>query len=91
MKKSYLIGYNLTKTGQDYSTLIAKIKEIATGWWHCLDSIFIIRTDQNAVQIRDILKEYIDSNDELLVVKLSGDAAWTGFNATCSGWLKNHL
>lgn len=88
--KSYLIGYDLNKTGQDYETLIEQIKKLGT-WWHYLDSMWIIKSDLTAVQIRDNLKSYIDSNDELLVAKLSGEAAWTGFNDECSNWLKNNL
>ncbi len=87
---SYLIGYDLNKTGQDYKDLIDKIKTLGT-WWHCLDSTWIIKSNLTAVQIRDILRSHIDSNDELLVAKLSGEAAWTGFDDQCSKWLKDNL
>jgi hypothetical protein len=56
--KSYLIGYDLNKTGQDYTTLINKIKTLGT-WWHCLDSTWIIKSNSTAVQIRDTLKSLI--------------------------------
>lgn len=89
---TYLIGYDLNKTGQDYETLINKIKGLTNTWWHCLDSTFIIKTDLTAVQIRDYLVSFIDSNDELLVARLSGEAAWNnGFSDKCSDWLKNNL
>ncbi len=87
---SILIGYDLNNTGQDYTTLIEKIKSIGT-WWHCLDSTWIVKSNQSCVQIRDFLQSYIDSNDELLVVKLSGEGAWYGFGKDCSDWLKNNL
>lgn len=89
--KSILIGYDLNKSGQDYKELIDAIKAIANGWWHCLDSTWIIKTDQTCVQVRDTLKPHIDSNDELLVVALTGEGAWAGFNDECSKWLKNTL
>lgn len=88
--KSYLIGYDLNKTGQDYETLIEQIKKLGT-WWHHLDSTWIVKSDLTAVQIRDNLKPYIDDNDELLVARLSGEAAWTGFSERGSKWLKNNL
>lgn len=88
--KTYLIGYDLNKTGQDYQTLIEEIKKLGL-WWHCLDSTFIIKNDSTASDIRDYLKKYIDSNDELLVVRLSGEGAWTGFDQVCSEWLKTNL
>ncbi len=88
--KTYLIGYDLNKQGQNYEVLIEKIKTIGS-WWHCLDSTWIVKSDYSAVQIRDFLKQFIDANDELLVVLLSGEAAWTGFSDECSQWLKNNL
>ena len=81
--KTYLIGYDLNKQGQNYEVLIEKIKAIGS-WWHCLDSTWIVKSDYSAVQIRDFLKQFIDANDELLVVLLSGEAAWTGFSDECS-------
>lgn len=90
MKKSYLIGYDLNKSGQDYTTLIEEIKRLGI-WWHCLDSTFIVKSSSPATLIRDHLKKFIDSNDELLVVRLSGEGAWTGFSKECSDWLKNNL
>jgi len=88
--KTYLIGYDLNKSGQDYVTLIEEIKKLGT-WWHCLDSTFIIKSSSTAAFIRDHLKQYIDSNDELLVVCLTGEGAWTGFSDKCSKWLKEKL
>lgn len=88
--KSYLIGYDLNKSGQDYQTLIVEIKKVGT-WWHCLDSTWIVKSDLTAAQIRDKLKSYIDTNDELLVVRLSGEGAWTGFSKECSDWLLKNL
>lgn len=90
MSKSYLIGYDLNKSGQDYKTLIDEIKKLGT-WWHCLDSTWIIKADSSCELIRNHLKKFIDSNDELLVVCLTGEGAWIGFSNECSNWLKNNL
>lgn len=90
MMRSYLIGYDLNKSGQDYATLIEEIKKLGT-WWHCLDSTLIIKSSSTAVAIRDHLKKFVDSNDELLVVCLTGEVAWNGFTDECSNWLKNNL
>jgi len=87
---SYLIGYDLNKTGQDYAALIDTIKGLGS-WWHCLDSTWIIKHDGSSTVIRDTLKPHIDSNDELLVVKLTGEGAWAGFKTECSTWLKENL
>lgn len=90
MKKSNLIGYDLNKSGQDYTTLIEAIKKLGT-WWHCLNSTFIVKSSSSAALIRDHLKQFTDSNDELLVVCLTGEGVWTGFSKECSDWLKNNL
>jgi hypothetical protein len=90
MIKSYLIGYDLNKSGQEYETLIEEIKKLGT-WWHCLDSTWIIKANSSTSIVRDHLKKIIDNNDELLVVCLTGEGAWTGFSDECSNWLKNNL
>ena len=88
---TFMIGYDLNRPGQNYTNLIAAIKGIGPGWWHCLDSTWLVKTEQTAVQIRDKLNPHIDITDELLVAKLSGEGAWVGFDTECSTWLKNNL
>lgn len=54
-------------------------------------SVWIIVTDQTAVQIRDYLGPCLDSNDKLFVAKLSGEAAWKGYKDSITQWLKKFL
>ena len=70
-----LISYDLDKPGQDYSRLIKALEGI--GAERILYSGWILRRDNTPVQIRDYLKRFIDTNDMLLVVALTGEAAWT--------------
>lgn len=88
---TYLVGYDLNKSDKDYPELIEAIKGLSDTWWHHLDSTWIIKHAGTAASIRDALKPHIDSNDELLVVKLSGEGAWSGFNEKGSKWLKDNL
>ncbi|TDR38581.1 hypothetical protein DFR29_12082 [Tahibacter aquaticus] len=88
---SYLIGYDLNKRGKDYSSLIEAIKKVGSDWWHCLDSTWIVKHDGPSTVIRDALAKFIDSDDELLVVRLTGEGAWRGFNDECSSWLTRNL
>lgn len=88
---TYLISYDLNLPEQNYEDLHAAIKEIANGWWHHLDSTWIIKHPGSAATIRNILKSHTDKNDELLVVKLSNEGAWQGFGEKGSNWLKQHL
>lgn len=89
--KTYIIGYDLNKTGQDYKDLIDKIKSEFTTWWHHLDSTWIVKSNLTAVEIRDRLKPFIDSNDELLVASLAGESAWAGFNDKGAKWLRDNI
>lgn len=86
-----LIGYDLNKAGKNYDGLIDAIKKNFPTYWHCLDSTWIVETTLSPVQVRDSLKSFLDSDDELLVVELGKSAAWTGFDTQCSDWLKNNL
>ena len=86
-----MIGYDLIKPGKDYADLINAIKALTSSWWHCLDSTWIIKTNQKAVQVRDELSAHLDANDRLLVATLSGPAAWLHFSQECGEWLKNNL
>ena len=89
--KSLIIGYDLRRPGQNYDSLIKQIKELGS-WWHGLDSTWIIKTNQTATQIRDVLRQHIDSNDRLLVAELTGNAAWTGsMSDTAAKWLREDL
>jgi hypothetical protein len=86
-----LVGYDLNKSGKDYDGLFEQIKSSCSKWWHHLDSTWIIKTNKTCAEVRDLLSPFIDSDDELLVVKLSGVGAWKGFNSSGSDWLKENL
>ena len=88
---SYLISYDLRSPGQDYVGLIQAIKDVAEAWSHRLESTWIIKHAGPASAIRDALSPHLDANDKLLVVKLSGEGAWTGIPADGTRWLKDNL
>jgi hypothetical protein len=87
---THIVGYDLNTPGKKYSDLIDALKKYGT-YWHHLDSTWIIVTNQTHVQVRDYLLQFIDSNDELLVVPLAGGWASYGFNDRGSEWLRNNL
>lgn len=92
MAYTLLIGYDLNRPGQNYEDLWAFLKTHGTRWHH-LDSTWLVKSDITAKEMRDAIKPYlIDDNDELLVVDVTGDAAaWAGFDAAGSKWLKDNL
>lgn len=89
--KTYLISYDLHNPGRDYTPLHDAIKALADGWWHHLESVWLINTSKNAGAIRDTLKQKLDANDELFVISLGGN--WATYNIPDAGnkWLHENL
>lgn len=84
-----MIGYDLNKPGKDYGPLVEAIKALGA-WWHHLDSTWLVKCEKTATDVRDALRTQLDSNDELLVLDVTGRArAWVGFNERGSAWLKD--
>jgi hypothetical protein len=85
-----LVGYDLNKQ-KDYPAIWSALEEMGT-WWHHLDSTWLVRTEMTPVQLRNALREHIDSDDELLVIDVTGRSwAGAGFSSRAYDWLKKHL
>ncbi len=78
--KRYLISYDLDQPGQDYTRLISEIERL--GGVKILYSEWSLKTTYSAVQVRDHLRQFIDGNDKLLVLGVTGEAAWTSLMVT---------
>lgn len=74
--KTHLISYDLIghETAESYKSLITAIKD-CKNWAKPLESTWLVKTELSAVQIRDILRSYLDTNDKLLVVEVASDWA----------------
>ncbi len=85
----YLITYELHHD-KDYGKIHEAIESLG-GCMHCLRSIWLVNTSFSIPEIREILKDKIDADDSLLILKPSRE--WDGFNLPipCKTWLKNHL
>lgn len=89
--KSYLVTYDLTRPGTNYSDLIEYLKSFPK-WCHAEKSVWVVKTDLACTTLRDKLWTYMDGNDKLLVVDVTGDtAAWHGLPQEISNWLKQNL
>lgn len=87
---TYMVGYDLGKPGRDYEGLSDYLKSLG-GYWHNLDSTWLITTSKTAAEVRDGAKPYLDSSDKLLVARVSAPGAWKGFADSSSEWLKDNL
>jgi hypothetical protein len=86
-----LVGYDLNSPGKDYKPLIERLKMFGS-WWHNLDSTWLVKTTMTVTQVRDTLRPLMDTNDELLVLDVTGRAAaWTGFRASAGQWIKDNV
>ena len=95
-----LITYDLNKgglvgndKGQNYAGLYERIKQASNGsHWHCVESVWIIKSNYTAEQARDYLGTAIDENDLLFVVDITNKFwAWKGFKGECATWIKSNL
>jgi hypothetical protein len=85
--KPYFITYDLYRPGQDYKALFEAIKSYPD-WCHVLDSVWLVRSNGTAVEIRDHLHRYMDQNDKLFVGGWTNEAAWFGLDTERSTWLR---
>jgi len=87
-----MIGYELRgKSGVAYDGLFDTIKRIGSGWWHCLDSTWLVITTKTTDQVRDALAPHLGPGDQLMVIAYGKGAAWTGFSDERAYWLSENL
>jgi hypothetical protein len=88
--KVYVVGYGRAGSGRTPAALAQAIGQLGVSW-QCRDSTWLIETTLSAVEILDRLKEHVELADELLVARLSEEAAWSGFPAEGARWLLEHI
>ena len=89
---SILIAYDIhPPKGEAYENLIEAIRSLGT-WWHHLETVWIVRCAHTPAEIRDRLKSHIGTEDQLLIVDISGDVAGSaGVNDAGSKWLAQNI
>jgi hypothetical protein len=87
-----LIAYDIHPAqGAAYDDLISAIQSLGA-WWHHLETVWIVRSNQKPDEIRDKLKSYIGTDDQLLILDITGDkAGWAGVSDAGSAWLKEYI
>ena len=91
-RATVLIAYDFhPPAGEAYDELIAAIKGLGT-WWHHLETIWIVKCDHTPAHIKNHLRPRMGSDDQLLVVDISGDTAeWLGINDSGAKWLTDNI
>ena len=85
---AYMISYDLNRPGQQYPEVDKAIQSMAGTNWRILESTWIIQTQISAVQVWERISPFLDANDKLVVVRLSGEGHWSGFGTEGTSWLK---
>ena len=85
----YLISYDLMTPGKDYSRLHAHLKSY-NGWAKPLESVWLIKSSLEISELRDQIHAFMDYNDKVLVIDITGKAAaWLNLPKDVSDWIKN--
>ena len=85
----FIVCYDLCQPGRNYDELYAALKNFHN-WGKLTESTWAVVSQLTAVEIRDLLMRYIDSNDRLIVVKGGKSAAWNRMLAK-NQWLIDNL
>jgi hypothetical protein len=92
----FMVGYDLHE-GEDYKNLTDALEKYPT-WWHCLDSTWLIKSEDTAAKIRTNLRQHMIEGDSLLVMRYGkthtgkgANASWFGFEGECRNWLSTNL
>jgi len=85
----YLVSYDLRKPKQNYKGLYEELKR-SPGWWHYLDSTWLLSTSESASDIYHRLAIYIDPSDNILIIQVTKNYyGWLAKEA--HAWLKQNL
>jgi hypothetical protein len=87
-----LIAYDIHPTrGAAYDDLVEAIQSLGA-WWHHLETVWIVRSDKTPEQIRDQLKSYIGTEDQIFISDITGNkSGWAGINEVGNSWLKENI
>lgn len=86
----YSVSYDLQNATSEYQELYNGIKDFGT-WWHQTESVWMIKTEKSAKEIRDYLTQFIKDGDKLFVIEVKKHWAGIGFSGNEYDWLKKNL
>jgi hypothetical protein len=77
---AYQANYDLHQPGRNYQPLWDRLAQ--WGAFRVLESCWIVPEAAGAEALRDDLRQYMDSNDSLLVSRVTGEMAWANLRDT---------
>lgn len=86
-----LVSYDLKSPGGDYSGLFKELKA-SDGWWHYLESTWLIFTNETPQELYDRLGKHTHKEDRVLVIEIAKPAPRQGWLPQKAWmWIKNHI
>ena len=84
-----LITYDLNRPGQNYQSVLNYIKSHGA-WARLSESSYAVRTDASPDSVRDAIRGYMDSSDNVYVITLK--RPYSGFGPSdVNKWLDDNL
>lgn len=84
------INYDLQAPGRNYQPVYDYIKSSGV-YAKPLESLWLMRTTKSAGQVRNDLKQLVDSNDKVLTFNVTGDAWASNFRDSHIDWMDNNM
>lgn len=88
--KTYVVSYELRKK-KNYIGLYEQLKA-SSGWWHYIDSTWLVATEESANELYNRLKPHLDQEDSILIIQAATDMqgwlpkdAWKWIHQTLLG------
>ncbi|MBQ2883651.1 MAG: hypothetical protein IJE43_07780 [Alphaproteobacteria bacterium] len=85
-----LITYDLRQPNRDYESLYDAIKKCGSHWWHYLESTWLVDTNISVDECVNRLRQTMDTDDNLLVVDITGRPRQGWLPSKAWEWIKQH-
>lgn len=87
----YLISYDLIGPNRDYEAVKKHVIETYGTRAKPLESVWLVKTDESAGEVRDALKAHVDANDQLLVVQVAGGWGTRNIDKIVTDWMQAQI
>ena len=86
----YLVAYRCADD-ERRNRLDEVVGRLAHDGWNVQEGVWIIRSNEPAIDLRDRLRQHLDDGEAVIVALLAGHAGWHGFDEQAESWLLANL
>ena len=88
MSKIYLVAYDFRGSSDNYSDLFDELQK-SPGWWHWIDAVWLLSTDESADEIFERLEPSLDDDISWFITEIGSDRqGWLPKRAW--KWIRKH-